>query len=326
MARGPLTREREGLLSGLGAFLLWGLVPLFWPLVGRAGALEILAHRVVWSLGFAVILLLLTVRRGWWRQVGNRRTLSLLGLAAMIVGVNWGVYIWAVNSGHVVEAALGYYINPILSVLLGVLFLRERLAPLQWVAVAVAALAVIVLTADYGRPPVVALTLAVSFACYGLLKNRINAGAVATLTVESAVLTPLAIGYLDYLAAVGRLTFGHLGWAHSLLLVSTGLVTVVPLLLFSAAATRIPLSTLGLLQYLTPTAQFLLGILYFGESMPPARWLGFGLVWLALLLLTGQLIAGAARPRRLAVETAEATADKAVRDLVGTSEDGPTSR
>ena len=207
--------------------------------------------------------------------LANRRTLSLLGLAAALIAVNWGLYIWSVNSGQVVEAALGYYINPIFSVLLGVIVLGERLAVAQWVALGFAAAAVLILTVDYGRPPWIALTLAASFATYGLLKNRINSGAVATLTVESALLTPLALGYLIFLQITGGLTFAHLGAGHSLLLMSAGLVTVVPLLFFSAAAVRLPLSTLGLLQYLTPTAQFLLGVFYFGEAMSPARWAGF---------------------------------------------------
>ncbi len=303
----PVDRaDRRGLLYGLGAYLVWGLVPLFWPLVRQAGAVEILAHRVVWSLVIATALALILLPRRWLRPLLNRRTLTLLALAAAFVAVNWGVYIWAVNSGHVVEAALGYYINPIFTVLLGVIFLRERLARTQWVAVGFAAAAVLVLTADYGQPPWVALILASSFATYGLLKNRINSGAVATLTVESAMLTPAALVYLGYLQATGSLTFGHLGWAHSLLLAAAGLVTVVPLLLFSAAAVRIPLSTLGLLQYLTPTVQFLLGVFYFGEAMSPARWAGFALIWAALLILSGHgLIRASSRRRAADVEVAE---------------------
>ena len=201
----PVDRaDRRGLLYGLGAYLVWGLVPLFWPLVRQAGAVEILAHRVVWSLVIATALALILLPRRWLRPLLNRRTLTLLALAAAFVAVNWGVYIWAVNSGHVVEAALGYYINPIFTVLLGVIFLRERLARTQWVAVGFAAAAVLVLTVDYGQPPWVALILASSFATYGLLKNRINSGAVATLTVESAMLTPAALVYLGLPAGHGQ--------------------------------------------------------------------------------------------------------------------------
>lgn len=290
----PPDTDRRGLLLGLGAYLLWGVVPLFWMLVERAGAVEILAHRIVWSLPIAAGLALILLPRRWLRTLLDRRTLLLLALASALIAVNWGFYIWSVNAGHVVEAALGYYINPIVTVLLGVIVLRERLAAVQWVAVGFAAAAVLVLTVDYGQPPWVALVLAGSFASYGLLKNRINSSAVATLTVESAMLTPAALGYLIFLQLSGGLTFGHLGWSHSLLLAAAGLVTVIPLLLFSAAAIRIPLSTLGLLQYLTPTAQFLLGVLYFGETMSTARWVGFGLIWIALLVLSGHGLASTA--------------------------------
>jgi chloramphenicol-sensitive protein RarD len=290
-------RERRGIGYGLAAYGLWGAVPLFWPLVARAGSIEILAHRIVWSFVISVVLVLVTVRRGFWTRMANRRTLLLLGSAAAIVSVNWGTYIWSVNHGHVVETALGYYINPILSILLGVVVLRERLSPLQWVSVSLAAAAVAVLTIDYGTLPWIALVLAVSFATYGFIKNRLGAGAVDSLAVESALLTPLALVYLGWLEVTGRGTFGHLGWGLSLLLIATGLVTLVPLLFFAAAASRLPLSTLGLLQYLAPTLQFLLGISYFGESMSPGRWVGFGLVWLALVIMTTDGLVRARRNR-----------------------------
>jgi chloramphenicol-sensitive protein RarD len=277
-------------------------VPIFWPLVARASALELLAHRVIWSLVICALLLLTVVPRGWWARTGNRRSLILLAGAATVVSVNWGTYIWAVNAGHVVETSLGYYINPILSIVIGVAFLRERLAPLQWVSVGLAGLAVLVLTFDYGRLPWIALTLAASFATYGVIKKQVNGGAVETLTVESALLTPIALGYLIVLQSAGTLTFGHLGWAHTLLLISTGLVTVVPLLFFTAAATRLPLSTLGLVQYVAPTLQFLLGVLYFRESMSAGRWVGFGLVWLALVILTAYGVRQARLARRPAAE------------------------
>jgi chloramphenicol-sensitive protein RarD len=298
-----VTESRRGIAYGLAAYTLWGAVPLFWPLVAESSALELLAHRVIWSLVICVLLLVTVVPRGWWGRIGNRRSLVLLAGAAAVVSVNWGTYIWGVNHGHVVETSLGYYINPILSILVGVIFLRERLVPLQWVSVGLAALAVVVLTVDYGRLPWIALVLAASFATYGVIKKQVNGGAVETLTVESALLTPVALGYLIFLQSVGTLTFGHLGGAHTLLLVATGLVTVVPLLFFTAAATRLPLSTLGLLQYLAPTLQFLLGVLYFGEDMSPARWIGFALVWLALVILTAFGIRQAQLARRPAAES-----------------------
>lgn len=288
-------RERRGIAYGLAAYGLWGAVPLFWPLIDRAGSIEILAHRVVWSFLISVVLVAVTVRHGFWTRMARRRTLLLLGAAAAVVSVNWGTYIWAVNHGHVVQTALGYYINPILSILLGVVVLRERLRPAQWVSVALAAVAVVVLTIDYGTLPWIALVLAVSFATYGFIKNRLGAGAVDSLAVESALLTPLALVYLGWLELTGRATFGHHGWQLDLLLVSTGLVTLVPLLFFAASATRLPLSTLGLLQYLAPTLQFVLGIGYFHESMSPGRWVGFALVWVALVIMS---VDGVRRARR----------------------------
>lgn len=297
--------RRRGIAYGLGAYGMWGLVPLYWPLLDAAGPLEILAHRIIWSLVLAGLLLVVLRRRGWWRPISHPRSLLLLAAASALIAVNWGCYIWAVNSGHVVEAALGYYINPILSVLLGVLVLHERLAGAQWAAVGLAGAAVLVLAVEYGHPPWVALVLASTFAAYGLAKKRLNAGALETITVESAALTPLALVYLGWLQATGALVFGHQGASTTLLLASSGLVTLVPLLLFAAAATRLPLSTVGLLQYVTPTAQFLLGVFYFGEQMSPARWAGFGLVWAALIVLT---VAGLrASRRREAAEVVEAT-------------------
>lgn len=282
-----VNQHRRGIAYGLAAYGLWGLVPIYWPLMAAASPVEILAHRIVWSLVLAVLLLLVLRKRGWWRSVATPRILGLLTLAAALIALNWGLYIWAVNSGHVVEAALGYYINPIVSVLIGVLVLRERLVAGQWVAIGLAVIAVIVLAVGHGQLPWVALTLALSFGIYGLLKKQVNGGALETMTVESAVLTPAAIGYLIWLQATGALVFSHQGGAAlTALLISTGLVTLTPLLLFAAAATRLPLSTVGLLQYITPTAQFLLGVFYFGETMSASRWIGFGLVWAALVVLT----------------------------------------
>ena len=187
-------RGRRGIAYGLAAYGLWGAVPLFWPLVARAGSLELLAHRVVWSLVISGLLALVLLPKGWLRRISTGRNLAMLGLAAAVVSVNWGVYIWAVNHGHVVETSLGYYINPILTILVGVLLLGERMAPLQWVCVGLAALAVVVLTVEYGRLPWISLVLAASFATYGVMKKQVNGGAVETLTVESALLTRRSVG------------------------------------------------------------------------------------------------------------------------------------
>ena len=302
LSRRPAFAASPGHGYGLAAYALWGAVPLFWPLVSRASALELLAHRVIWSLVICVILLLTVVPRGWWGRIGRPRSLLCSPSRPRSSRSTGAPTSGRVNHGHVVETSLGYYINPILSILVGVIFLSERLAPLQWVSVGLAGLAVVVLTVDYGRLPWIALVLAASFATYGVIKKQVNGGAVETLTVESALLTPIALGYLLFLQSAGTLTFGHLGLAHNLLLMASGLVTVVPLLFFTAAATRLPLSTLGLVQYVAPTLQFLLGVLYFRESMSLGRWIGFALVWLALVILTTYGIRQARLARRPAVE------------------------
>lgn len=292
---------RTGLLNGFAAYGMWGLVPLFWPLLKPAGAAEILAHRMVWSLAF-VAAALIVVRR--WRWAGELlrqpRRLALVTVAAAVITVNWGVYIWAVNSGHVVEASLGYFINPLVTIAMGVLLLKERLRPVQWVAVGVGLAAVLVLTIGYGRPPWISLCLAFSFAVYGLVKKKVNLGGVESLAAETAIQFLPALGYLLWLAGHGGSTFTGEGLGHSALLASTGIVTALPLVCFGAAAIRVPLSTLGLLQYMAPVFQFLLGVLYFGEAMPPERWAGFALVWLALVLLTGDAWRSSVRTARAA--------------------------
>jgi chloramphenicol-sensitive protein RarD len=292
--------NKTGLLYGLAAYGMWGLVPLFWNLVRNASAGEILAHRMVWSLIFSVIISLIILPRGWLRGMANRRTLILLAAASAVVSINWATFIWATNHGHVTETALGYYINPIVSIVFGVVLLGERLARWQWLAIGLAAAAVVVMTIEYGKLPWIALVLAFSFGLYGLIKNRVRGGAVQTLVIESGYLFLPALGYLVILQARGDLTFGHLGLAHSLLLAASGVVTLVPLILFSAAATRIPLSVIGMLQYIAPTVMFLLGVLYFGEQMPPGRWVGFILVWIALIILTTGMVITLRRRRMLA--------------------------
>ncbi|WP_424861771.1 EamA family transporter RarD [Streptomyces sp. MMS24-I29] len=296
--------QRAGLLSGVGAYGLWGIVPLFWPLLKPAGAIEILAHRMVWSLGVVGIALLVLRRWSWVGALVRRpRKLGLITVAAAVITVNWGLYIWAVNNGHVVEASLGYFINPLVTIAMGVLLLGERLRPAQWVAVGTGVAAVLVLAIGYGRPPWISLTLAFSFATYGLVKKKVAMGGLESLAAETAVLFLPALGYLLWLGARGESTFGSEGPGHAALLAATGVVTATPLVLFGAAAIRVPLSTLGLLQYLAPVFQFVLGILYFHEEMPPERWAGFALVWLALTLLTWDALRTARRTRAEAART-----------------------
>ncbi|MCX4548947.1 EamA family transporter RarD [Streptomyces sp. NBC_01267] len=304
------SEQRTGFLNGVVAYVLWGLVPMFWPLLKPSGAMEILAHRMVWSLGFVLIALLLMRRWAWIGElVRDRRKLGLIAVAAVVISVNWGGYIWAVNNGQVVEASLGYFINPLVTIAMGVLLLGERLRPAQWAAVGTGVAAVLVLAVGYGKPPWISLMLAFSFATYGLVKKKVNLGGLESLAAETAVQFLPALGYLLYLAASGEATFGTP--AHGALLASTGLVTAIPLILFGAAAIRVPLSTLGLLQYLAPVFQFGLGILYFHEAMPPERWAGFGLVWLALTVLTWDALRNAHRTRaRAARLKAEARAAK----------------
>jgi chloramphenicol-sensitive protein RarD len=292
--------RRTGLLNGFAAYGMWGLVPLFWPLLEPAGPVEILAHRMVWSLAFVVVTLLFVRRWDWAGELLRQpRRLALVVSAAAVITVNWGVYIWAVNSGHVVEASLGYFINPLVTIAMGVLILKERLRPVQWAAVCTGAASVVVLAAGYGRPPWISLCLAFSFATYGLVKKKVGLGGIESLAAETAVQFLPALAYLLWLGAHGEATFGSGGAGHTALLASTGLVTALPLVCFGACAIRVPLSTLGLLQYMTPVFQFVLGIVYFHESMPAQRWAGFALVWLALTMLTWDGLRSARRAAQL---------------------------
>jgi chloramphenicol-sensitive protein RarD len=277
--------SRTGLICGVAAYLLWGLFPLYWPLLEPAAAVEILAHRMVWSMVFLVGLLALTRGFRWIRKL-DRRRVRLLAIAAALITVNWGVFIYAVNSGHVVETSLGYFINPLISVALGVLVLHETLRPHQRIAVGIAFVAVLVLTVDYGRPPWIALTLAFAFGLYGLVKKRVGLDGAESLTAETAFVVVPALGYLLWLGADGAGTFTSEGAGHVALLVTSGAVTAIPLVLFGAAAIRVPLVTIGLLQYMAPVMQFLIGVVVYGESMPLSRLAGFMLVWVALAVFT----------------------------------------
>ncbi len=280
-----MSELRRGSLFAIAAYTIWGLFPLYWPLLQRAGAVEVVAHRIVWSLGLLVVVMALRGNLDGLRAIGARR-FALLGLAAALVSVNWGVYVWAVTHHHVVETSLGYFINPLFSVLIGVAFLGERLRRGQWIAVGVAAAAVVVLTLDYGRPPWIALSLATSFGLYGFVKKKAGVGAAPGLTVETSLLFLPALGYLIFLETQGRAALGHVSTVNDLLLVLSGAITVIPLVCFAAAANRIPLSMMGMLQYIAPVLQFLCGVVVFREAMPLSRWLGFALVWLALVVFS----------------------------------------
>ncbi|WP_433221794.1 EamA family transporter RarD [Microtetraspora malaysiensis] len=302
-----MPESRRGVLYGIAAYMMWGLFPLYWPLLKPAGAVEILAHRMVWSL--VAVLAILGVRRHWsWIRSITRRQLLLLTLAAVVISTNWGMYIYAVNTGHVVESALGYFINPLVSVLLGVVVFRERLRPWQWAAVGLGALAVLVLAFDYGRLPWIALVLAASFGTYGLVKKAAQVDATESLTIETLVLLVPALGYLVVLQTNGSGTFVDHGTAHIALLVGAGLITAIPLLCFSAAAIRVPLTVVGLLQYIAPVLQFMCGVLIAHETMPGSRWVGFAIVWLALCVFTwdGLRTAHAARREARTAPTLEA--------------------
>ena len=285
---------------------MWGLFPLYWPLLEPAGAVEILAHRVAWSLVTMLVLVFVVRRAGQLRRLlSTPRTRRILTLAAVVIAVNWGTYIWGVNNEHVVETSLGYFINPLVTVLMGVVILGERLRTLQWAALGIAAVAVVGLTVEYGRPPWVALVLAFSFGSYGLAKKKAGAGAVESLTFETMVLAPVALAYIGFLVVTGASEVGPNGAGHVLLMAGTGVITAIPLICFGAAATRVSMTTLGLLQYLAPTLQFALGVLLYDEPMPPMRWVGFGLVWVALVIFTLEAVNHRRRQLRL---TAEASA------------------
>ncbi|MGH3509793.1 MAG: EamA family transporter RarD [Nocardioidaceae bacterium] len=296
-----MTENRRGMLLGVAAYALWGLFPLYWPLLEPAGAVEILAHRIFWSLVLMGALVVGSRRTRQLRAVvADPRTRGILALAAALVTLNWGTYIWGVNHHHVVETSLGYFINPLVTVLMGVVILGERLRRLQWIALGVGGVAVLVLAVEYGRPPWIALLLAFSFGSYGLCKKKANVGAVESLTFETSVIAPIAFGYIVWLTATGSSHFASSGLGHALLLVGTGLVTAVPLICFGGAATRLSLTSLGILQYIAPVIQFAIGVFILREPMPPMRWVGFVLVWVALVLFTVESVGHRRRTLRSA--------------------------
>lgn len=277
----------RGILAGIGAYTLWGLFPIYWRLLEKTPAIEILAHRMVWSLLFVAAIL--TVQKEW-RWLGevlrNRRTVLIYTLAAILLSINWFTYIWAVNAGYVVEASLGYFINPLVNFLLGVIFLGEKLRGGQVVAVILAGLGVVYLAVSYGSLPWISLVLAFTFGLYGLIKKTAALESVHGFSLETMVLFLTALGYLLYREAAGVGAFVHQGVVVTLLLILAGPVTSIPLLMFGYAARRIPLSMLGFIQYIAPTLQFLLGVFVYTEPFPAARLMGFSIIWLALLVYT----------------------------------------
>lgn len=279
--------KNKGVLFALAAYILWGFFPLYFKAIQQVSALQILAHRIAW--GFVFTLAVVLVLRQWKEfraSIFNRRTFLIYAGASVVLGINWFTYVWAVITNHVVESSLGYFINPIVSVLLGVIFLRERLRTFQWVAIAMVTAGVVYLTITFGQLPWISLVLAVTFGFYGLLKKIAPLGALHGITLETAVLTIPSLAYLFIVNANGTGTFGHSTPLLDFLLVLSGPVTAIPLLLFATGARRIPLTTIGLLQYIAPTLQFLLGVLVFHEPFDQTRLIGFMIIWLALVLFS----------------------------------------
>jgi chloramphenicol-sensitive protein RarD len=285
-----LNKYKLGLTFGILAHVLWGLFPLYWPLLKPATALEIVSHRATWTSVFCIFILAYQKQlQHMFSLMFTKKIFIRLVIASALISVNWLVYIWATNHGHVVEAALGYYINPLFIIAFGVVLLKEELRKLQWVAVGLGAIGVLVLTIDYGRLPWIALTLATSWGSYGLIKKRLNLGALEGLAIETLISFLPYAGFLIYLATQGEGQWGQKP-SLTLLLTAAGAVTAIPLLLFNGAATRLPYSTLGLLQYITPTLQFSIGVWINHESMPTARWIGFIIIWFALFALATDLM------------------------------------
>jgi chloramphenicol-sensitive protein RarD len=286
-----VTADREppargsGVLFGAGAYVWWGLCPGFFPLLLPAGSLEVLAHRIVWSAACLFVVLLVARRLGDLRRLSGRTWLLLL-VASVLISINWGIYIWAATHGHVVDAALGYFINPLVTVALGVLVFRERIGRFQLIALVLAVVAVVILTVEVGAPPYVAVGLALSFAFYGVVKKVVVADPRVSVAVETLLALPLAGGYLIVLAVLDDGHFIDYGAGHAVLLMLAGPVTAVPLLLFAAAAQRLPLITMGLLFYLNPALQMAWGVLVSHEPMPVGRWVGCAMIWVALVVMT----------------------------------------
>jgi chloramphenicol-sensitive protein RarD len=279
-----------GLLFGVSAYTLWGLFPIYWPLLKPANPLEIVSHRAVWTLVFCFIILALTkTLKSTLSLLKRPKIVAGLFLSSILISINWIIYIYAANNEHVVEASLGYYINPIVVIATGVIVLKEKMRPLQWLAVGIATIGVGVLTIDYGRLPWIALGLALSWGSYGLVKKQLGLGALEGLSIETLLSSGAYLGYLIWLGNSGEGQFSH-SLKLTLLLIGGGAVTAIPLLLFNGSTNRLPLTLIGLLQYITPTIQFCIGVWYYHEDMPAARWAGFLIIWVALMSLAIDLV------------------------------------
>lgn len=274
-----------GIIYGALSFVLWGLLPLYWKLLKQLPADEILSHRIIWSFVFVAVLLISTKKTGiFLKKITDKKILLLMSICAIAIGINWFTYIWAVNSGHIIETSMGYYINPLISVLLGLTVLKEKLGVFQYISLALAAVGVSVVVFEYGRVPWVALTLAVSFALYGLLKKLIAIESTVGLAVETAVLTPAAVVYVVFKEINGTGGLGALSTSTVLLLLCAGVATAIPLLLFAKGAKRVELSTIGFLQYISPSITLLLGIFVFKEEFTKLHMISFGFIWGALVV------------------------------------------
>jgi len=275
----------KGIWNGIAAYALWGFFPIYWKLLHEVPALQVIGHRIGWS--FILLIGFVVLTRQWkdFRSAAlTAKTIGIYSIAAVLLSINWLIYVWGVNSGFIVETSLGYFINPLISMLLGVLFLRERLRPAQWVPVGLAAAGVIYLTVTYGRLPWIALSLAFSFGFYGFVKKLAPLGSLFGLTLETAIVFPIALIYLAFVGFTGTGAFLHEGIRTDILLIGTGIVTSIPLLMFASAARQIPLTVIGILQYIAPTLQFMIGVFLYHEPFDRSRLVGFGLVWLALII------------------------------------------
>jgi chloramphenicol-sensitive protein RarD len=274
----------KGIWYGIGAYAMWGFFPIYWKLLKHVPALELLSHRIAWSFFFLIIVILISKQWNEFRSLINKQTLKIYLIASLLIGVNWLLYVWAVNAGHIVETSLGYFINPLLSVLMGVIILREKLRSTQWIPIVIASIGVIYLTFNYGRLPWIALGLAFSFGFYGLVKKLAPLSSVFGLTLETGILFLPAILYLGFQESNATAAFLHTGLSADLLMIGAGIVTTIPLLMFASAAKQIPLTMIGVLQYLAPTIQFLIGVFVYKEDFDQSRLIGFSIVWLALII------------------------------------------